>query len=220
VTFVAAGSRHSVVAHAVGEIAGRVLDALGPSPDLAVLFAGRSVTGALEDVVGAVRSLLRPVVLVGCTASSVIADATELGRDGIALWAGTGFDATASRDPIAGAAFTLADPFSAPAVDGSVAWASAARSRGGNRLVLDDSIHDDGAVFVAVDGVDAATFTASHRDLRGPRPAVCAGALVFAGDGHRRDPIALSEAVGGAPVAGMRGAASDRRTATVVTFRH
>jgi small ligand-binding sensory domain FIST len=218
--FVAAGSRHPLVAHAVGEVAGRVLDAIGPAPDLAVLFAGRSVTGALDDIVGGIRSLLRPVVLVGCTASSVLADATELGPHGIALWAGIGFEATASREPVDGGAFALADPFSVPAVDGVVGWASAARARGGNRLVLDDAIHDDGAVFVAIDGVATAPHTSDIDDLVDARPLACDGALVFAGDGHRREAIAVSEAVGGAPLAGMRGAASDRRAATVVSFRH
>jgi small ligand-binding sensory domain FIST len=70
--FGAALSEHPVAAQAVGETVGQLLDTVGPEPDLAVLFVTAEHTGALEDVVGAVATLLRPRVFVGATASAVV----------------------------------------------------------------------------------------------------------------------------------------------------
>ena len=74
----AALSVHPVAASATGEVAGALLEALGPRPDLVVLFATRHHTGALEDITGAVRQILEPGALVGCTASSIAGGGEEV----------------------------------------------------------------------------------------------------------------------------------------------
>src|SRR4051794_10911576 len=62
--FSAALSEHPLATHAVGEVVGHVLDELGEAPDLAILFVGAAHTGAIEDIASAVRTLLRPGVLI------------------------------------------------------------------------------------------------------------------------------------------------------------
>ncbi len=64
-------SEHPVTAHAVGEVAGQVLERLGPRPDLAMLFVTPPHAGALEDAASAVEAVLHPLVLLGCAAESV-----------------------------------------------------------------------------------------------------------------------------------------------------
>jgi small ligand-binding sensory domain FIST len=87
--FAAALSEHPVTAHAVGEVAGQVLEKIGPVPDLALLFVTPPHAGALEDAAGAVRSVLGPATLVGCAAVSVVANGREVEeRPAVALWAG------------------------------------------------------------------------------------------------------------------------------------
>lgn len=87
--FAAALSQHPVPAEAVGEVVGAVLDALGPAPDLAVLFCSPAVAGAMEDVVGAVRATLAPAHLIGAAAATVVGGAVEVEEGpAIALWAG------------------------------------------------------------------------------------------------------------------------------------
>ena len=77
--FASALSQHPVPAHAVGEVAGEVLEQFdGDDPDLVVCFASAHHVGALEDVATALRSLLEPKVLLGVTASSVIGGALEV----------------------------------------------------------------------------------------------------------------------------------------------
>ncbi len=64
-------SEHPVTAHAVGEVAGAVLERLGDRPDLAMLFVTAPHAGALEDAAGVVDAVLHPLALVGCAAESV-----------------------------------------------------------------------------------------------------------------------------------------------------
>jgi len=71
--FAAALSQHPVAAHAIGEVLGEVLDAIGEAPDLACLFVTAPHTGVLEDVARAVEALLKPDVFVGDTANAVVA---------------------------------------------------------------------------------------------------------------------------------------------------
>jgi small ligand-binding sensory domain FIST len=76
--FAAALSQHPLPAHAVGEVAGQLLDQLdGDDPDLVVCFSSPHFVGALDDAVHALRSLLSPRVLLGSTASGVIAGTHE-----------------------------------------------------------------------------------------------------------------------------------------------
>ncbi|MBV9412317.1 MAG: hypothetical protein JO148_12025, partial [Acidimicrobiia bacterium] len=71
-------SEHPVPTQATGEVVGQVLDALGPGadpPDLALLFVTAPHLGAIEDIATAVRSMLNPRTLLGCTAESVVGNA-------------------------------------------------------------------------------------------------------------------------------------------------
>ena len=125
-SFAAASSWHPLPTQAVGEVVGGGLESIGSGPDLAVLFVGNRLTGALEDIVAAVRALLRPVVLLGATAPVVLGGETS-GADGhgLVLWAGVGFDA---------------EPLRGPEVDAGV------RARGGRcgrRVLLDDLVVSD-----------------------------------------------------------------------------
>jgi small ligand-binding sensory domain FIST len=90
VPFAAALSEHPVTVEATAEVVGDVLDRVGPEPDLAVLFATSAHVGALRDVARTVQAVLRPGVLVGTTAVSVLARDREVEEQpGLALWAGT-----------------------------------------------------------------------------------------------------------------------------------
>ncbi len=79
---------HPVPAHATGEIVGDVLEAVGPSPTLAVLFVTHPLTGTFDDVVGAVQQMLQPSHLVAITTGGVLGCGSEV-EDGsaLALWA-------------------------------------------------------------------------------------------------------------------------------------
>ena len=80
----AALSRHPVVAHATGEVVGSIVEQLGEAPDLAVVFADVARTGALDDVVATIGTLVRPRVLFGATASMVAGTHHEV-EDGPAI---------------------------------------------------------------------------------------------------------------------------------------
>ena len=132
--FAAALSEHPVTAHAVGEVAGQVLEAVGEEPDLVTLFVTPPHAGALEDAAAAVRTVLRPHALVGCAAVSVVGDGREVEEaPAVALWGGRtgpvqtvrlavahegeqtgigGWPAEPGFDPQA--LLLLADPFSFP----------------------------------------------------------------------------------------------------------
>ncbi|HZD64891.1 MAG TPA: FIST N-terminal domain-containing protein [Acidimicrobiales bacterium] len=131
--FAAAMSEHPVTAHAVGEVAGQVLERVGAGPDLALVFVTPPHAGALEDAAAAVRELLSPRVLLGCAAESVVGTGREVERDGaVCLWAGwTGqlapidLDTAGPTGPVLGwpqdpgfepqVLLLLADPFTFPA---------------------------------------------------------------------------------------------------------
>jgi small ligand-binding sensory domain FIST len=137
VPYAAAISQHPLATHAVGEVVGEVLDAIGEAPDLALLFVSTAHTGAMDDIAAAVRDLLRPGTLIGCTAATVVGGRQEVeDSPAISLWAGgpigttplrlqaevtpdgpaiTGFPETDRLPPGAGAVLVLGDPFSFPA---------------------------------------------------------------------------------------------------------
>lgn len=135
--FAAALSEHPVTAHAVGEVAGAVLECLGERPDLAVLFVTPPHAGALEDAVRAIDELLHPLVMFGCAAESVVGPHREVEHTAaLSLFAGhTGpllplsleasFDGESDLASISGwpreipfepqVMFLVADPYSFPA---------------------------------------------------------------------------------------------------------
>ena len=86
--YVAALSEHPLATQAIGEVAGEVLERLGPAPDLAVLFVTPPHLGALEDMAAAVRSVLQPAVLMGAGAVAVVGPGREVEETaGVSLFA-------------------------------------------------------------------------------------------------------------------------------------
>ncbi len=83
--FAAGLSEHPVASHAVGEVAGAIIEAFeGADPDLVVCFASPHFVGAMDDLAFALGNLLGPKVLLGATAVSVIGGAHEV-EEGPAL---------------------------------------------------------------------------------------------------------------------------------------
>ena len=150
--FSSALSEHPVTAHAVGEVAGQVLEVLGSGPDLALLFVTPPHAGALEDAAATVRSVLQPSTLLGCAAVSVVGRGREVEEEpAVSLWAGRfGPVAPMRLEAVRGpegvaltgwppdppfppqAVLLLADPFSFPA---EALYADLARRRPGLPVV-------------------------------------------------------------------------------------
>jgi small ligand-binding sensory domain FIST len=86
--FAAALSEHPEAAAATGEVAGSILEQLGPEPpDLAVLFVTGSHRDHMADIVDAIGKVLSPTRLIGATAVSVIGGAREVEEQpAISLW--------------------------------------------------------------------------------------------------------------------------------------
>jgi small ligand-binding sensory domain FIST len=78
--FAASMSEHPVTAHAVGEVAGAVLEELGDRPDMVVVFVTPPHAGALEDAVGVIDAVLHPLVSFGCAAESLVGPHREVER--------------------------------------------------------------------------------------------------------------------------------------------
>lgn len=174
-------SEHPLAAHAVGEVAGTILEQMNGEPiDLLVAFIDSVHTGAVEDMSAALLQLLSPTTFIGSTACGVLDRMHEVeDRSALAVWALSGVQTHPVRlqpgevAPIGGWGgvpgehiVLLADPFSAPAVELLVSakeaapnlsihggLASGARGPGGNRLLLDTQVFHDGAIGVALDGV-------------------------------------------------------------------
>lgn len=172
-------SEHPLAAHAVGEVAGTILETMQGQPiDLLAVFVDSAHTGAVEDVSTALVELLQPGVMIGTTACGVIDRTTEIeDRHALAVWAINGIaarpirvdqNATMPNSGWPGSdgchAVLLADPYSCPVLDLLAAaeaqapgiqihggLASGARGPGGNRLLLDGNVFADGAVGVILD---------------------------------------------------------------------
>ena len=135
--FAAALSEHPEAPEAVGEVVGAVFERLDRTPDLVVLFLGPPHVDRAGEIASAVRAVLRPRVLLGCTAATVVGPRREV-EDGpaLSLWAGSlgsvqpfrlatvrlgagssgivGFPSPDSLPFDARAVLVLADPFSFP----------------------------------------------------------------------------------------------------------
>ena len=86
--FAGALSLHPTAAAATGEVAGEVLEQIGPEPDLALLFCSPDHLDAVADIAATVRTVLQPRVLAGATASAVLAGGHEAEEGpALALWA-------------------------------------------------------------------------------------------------------------------------------------
>ncbi len=173
----AALSEHPSSASAAGEVIGEILEVVGPSPDLAVLFTSAAHGESIGEVAEAIHRVLAPNVLVGATAVSVIGGPLEVEeRPAMALWAasdcparpvrleavrhGEGWAIGGIPDDSEGTLLILPDPFTFPSegllglgpgltVVGGLA--SASSRPGGNSLILNHEIHTDGAVGVLLD---------------------------------------------------------------------
>lgn len=87
--FGAAISEHPLLTHATGEVVGQVLDAVGEAPDLAIVFVTGPNAGAIDDICDAVRSTLKPSVLLAVTGVSVLGNQREVEETpAVSLWAG------------------------------------------------------------------------------------------------------------------------------------
>ncbi len=130
--FAAAVSEHPLVTHAIGEVVGQVLEQVGPSPDVAVLFTTAAYVGAVEDLAATVHHALAPRHMIGATAASVMAGSREVEqRPAVALFAADWGGRMRSG------------------VDGAqVAHFSARREGGGWRLQGSDDVAVDGATLV------------------------------------------------------------------------
>jgi small ligand-binding sensory domain FIST len=174
VAFASALSQHPLTAHAVGEVAGALLEAGSDRPDLMVVFVTSAHWGALEDVVGALDALLHPLVLLGCSSTAVIGPHLEVARTaGIAALAGSTGPVLPFRAPggdpgwpsvlpfTPSAAVVLADPFTfaaepffravtegAPGCPVLGCFPSSGGGPGTARLALGGSVVSDGGVGV------------------------------------------------------------------------
>lgn len=212
--YAAAVSSHPLPAHAVGEVAGQILDQLaGDDPDLVLVFVSPHLVGALDDALHALRSLLSPRVVVGTTASGVIGGTHEA-EDGVGFAAFAACVADADLEPVvlrteetpdgatvvgwperdvdADLLLLLADPFTfpteaflrrldddRPGLRVAGALASGAMRPGGNRLVVGDTLHREGAVGVLIGGVDVRTVVSQGSRPIGEPFVVTRGARNF-----------------------------------------
>src|SRR4051812_6876007 len=93
--YAAALSQHPTPVEAVGECAGQLLEALaGAQPDLVGVFASPHHTGAFDDIVATLRTLLAPKVLAGCTAVAIAGGGLEVEDEpALSVWAAAWGDA-------------------------------------------------------------------------------------------------------------------------------
>lgn len=173
----AALSEHPDSAEAAGEVIGEILEAVGPSPDLAVVFTSASHRDAVNQIADAINQVLAPSTLIGATAVSVIGGPLEIEeRPAVSLWAAARCPSRAVRleavrgpdnwavggipADAEGTLLVIPDPFTfpsetllstGPAMTVVGGLASAAGRPGGNRLVLGHQVYDNGAVGVILD---------------------------------------------------------------------
>jgi small ligand-binding sensory domain FIST len=87
--FGAASSRHPVTAAATGEVAGALLEAVGPSPDLVVVTVSPEHGHHLAEVARTVGAALRTAAVVAVRSPAVVADGRIVGGPAVAGWAGS-----------------------------------------------------------------------------------------------------------------------------------
>ncbi len=176
----AALSEHPDTARAVGEAISEILGAVGDSPDLVVVFITGHHLHKASEILSAIHTGLNPKATIGASAVSVLCGAKEVeDNPAIALWAAKDCPVrsvrlTAAKSPESsqdwricgleddaqGTLLLLSDPFSFPS---DALWkqhprltvvggmASAVGHIRSNRLILNRSVYDDGAVAVLTD---------------------------------------------------------------------
>lgn len=168
---VSALSTHPIVATALGECAGQVLEALGGArPAFSLVAVTPPHLGTLEDVGGALQAVLEPDVAVGAVAAAVVGAGRHVERGpALTLFALAGVAAAPlllepdlegglrrhGHQETTSAALVLADPFSCTStallgalqgLEASGGLLAAARGAGGSRLLLDGVVRTSGAV--------------------------------------------------------------------------
>jgi small ligand-binding sensory domain FIST len=193
------------------EAAQEAVESLGRGAvDLAFLFLSAEHLDEASDVAEAVRETAGPRDLVGCVSVGVLAGDRELeSGPGAAVWAARlpgasieSFHASVVGDGVAGVpdlsdasvVALLVDPFSFPAVPFLEAvnarrpglplvggLATGAGRPGGQALIVDGEVHDEGAVGVAVAGVPVITLVSQGCAPLGPESVVtrAEGNVVF-----------------------------------------
>lgn len=76
-----AWSTHPVAAIAVGEVAAHLRDRKRDRPDVMFVFITRPFAGTLEDIAPALRKLVSPTTLIGCSASQIFSPDGWLGDE-------------------------------------------------------------------------------------------------------------------------------------------
>ncbi len=176
--FAAANSQHPDPIEALGEVLGDLEERMQGNPDLAVVFAAGTHAVALSDLASSVGQFLGAETVLGLSVSGFIGGGEEIETGpGLSVWLGeTGTVQPVRLEAIDGGRtilglpevidpgsilLLLVDPFSFPteallemlaeshpSVGVVGGLASAARSPGGNTLVLDDRTFTGGAVAV------------------------------------------------------------------------
>lgn len=162
-------SEHPDVTTAVGEVIGQVLERVGPGPDLAVIFLTGPHVASAHEAGEVVRATLGARTLLGATAVSVLAHRQEVEETAaVVLWAGHTGACRALRletglpvptdIPKGSTLLIVADPFSydpgpllsevPPGVNVVGGLASGSSRPGGNRILLDADVYEDGAAAV------------------------------------------------------------------------
>ena len=204
---------------AFAEAAGRAVLGLGGAPaDLTVVFAGAPNLDHAEAGLDVVRERLGPGALIGCGAQGVVAAGRELEHGGVAVWAASlpgarvepfhleTLPAGESRIALAGmpeldgsdALIVLADPYSFP-VEPVLGHVSEDRpglpvigglaSAGRGSLMLGDELVGEGAVGVALSGVDVRPLVSQGARPIGPEM------VVTAADGNTIEELASKPAL-------------------------
>ena|GEM_PF-1465605 len=71
-------SQHPLATQAVGECAGALLEAGGVNPELLLISVTPPLAGALEDILGATKALLKPGVQIGVTSDRILTGSREV----------------------------------------------------------------------------------------------------------------------------------------------
>lgn len=87
--FAASLSEHPDVREATAEVAGHLLEVLGPAPDLVVLFVTGPHVARLPEIAATIEHLLQPGAFIGTSAVSILGGAREVEQQpAISLWGG------------------------------------------------------------------------------------------------------------------------------------
>ncbi len=82
-------SRHPDPAVAVAEVLGAIVESIDGEPDLAIAFVSGKAATAFDQILRTIVAVLSPRVVLGSTASGVLAGGEEAeGTDAVAVWAG------------------------------------------------------------------------------------------------------------------------------------